>query len=291
MAQRLEGKIAVITGAASGIGLATLELFVEEGAQVLAADVQDDVGATLEQRFAGRVKFAHCDVTQLPQLKAAIDSAAAHFGGLDILFSNAGAGGTRAGVADFDADGWDETQHLLLRSVAAGASYAMPHMLRRGGGAIVNTSSISALQAGYAPISYSVAKAGVLHYTRVAAAQLAPQKIRINAVVPGFIATSIFGNAFGMDAAQAKALAARVAQQSGPANPTGTAGLPRDIAEAVLFLASDAAKFVTGTHITVDGGLTVGPRHSWDSSAPSPIGQLLGLTPEQMQALRSSTKD
>ena len=101
MAKRLESKVALITGAASGIGLATLELFVAEGAQILAADLQDEVGATLEQRFAGRVKFAHCDVTQLPQLKAAIDSAAAHFGGLDILFSNAGAGGTRAGVADF----------------------------------------------------------------------------------------------------------------------------------------------------------------------------------------------
>ena len=291
MAKRLEGKVAVITGAASGIGLATLELFVAEGAQILAADLQDEVGATLEQRFAGRVKFAHCDVTQLPQLKAAIDSAAAHFGGLDILFSNAGAGGTRAGVADFDADGWDETQNLLLRSVAAGASYALPHMLRRGGGSIVNTSSVSALQAGYAPISYSVAKAGVLHYTRVAAAQLAPQKVRINAVVPGFIATSIFGNAFGMNAEDAKALATRVAQQSGPTNPTGSAGLPRDIAEAVLFLASDASKFVTGTYITVDGGLTVGPRHSWDTSAPSPIGQLLGLTSEQMLALRTSVKD
>ena len=283
--------MAVITGAASGIGLATLELFVAEGAQILAADLQDEVGATLEQRFAGRVKFAHCDVTQLPQLKAAIDSAAAHFGGLDILFSNAGAGGTRAGVADFDADGWDETQNLLLRSVAAGASYALPHMLRCGGGSIVNTSSVSALQAGYAPISYSVAKAGVLHYTRVAAAQLAPQKVRINAVVPGFIATSIFGNAFGMNAEDAKALATRVAQQSGPTNPTGSAGLPRDIAEAVLFLASDASKFVTGTYITVDGGLTVGPRHSWDTSAPSPIGQLLGLTSEQMLALRTSVKD
>ena len=291
MAKRLESKVALITGAASGIGLATLELFVAEGAQILAADLQDEVGATLEQRFAGRVKFAHCDVTQLPQLKAAIDSAAAHFGGLDILFSNAGAGGTRAGVADFDADGWDETQNLLLRSVAAGASYALPHMLRRGGGSIVNTSSVSALQAGYAPISYSVAKAGVLHYTRVAAAQLAPQKVRINAVVPGFIATSIFGNAFGMNAEDAKALATRVAQQSGPTNPTGSAGLPRDIAEAVLFLASDASKFVTGTYITVDGGLTVGPRHSWDTSAPSPIGQLLGLTSEQMLALRTSVKD
>ena len=291
MANRLEGKVAVITGAASGIGLATLELFVEEGAQIIAADLQDEVGATLEQRFAGRVKFAHCDVTQLPQLKAAIDSAAAHFGGLDILFSNAGAGGTRAGVADFDADGWDETQNLLLRSVAAGASYALPHMLRRGGGSIVNTSSVSALQAGYAPISYSVAKAGVLHYTRVAAAQLAPQKVRINAVVPGFIATSIFGNAFGMNAEDAKALATRVAQQSGPTNPTGSAGLPRDIAEAVLFLASDASKFVTGTYITVDGGLTVGPRHSWDTLAPSPICQLLGLTSEQMLALRTSVKD
>jgi NAD(P)-dependent dehydrogenase (short-subunit alcohol dehydrogenase family) len=194
-----------------------------------------------------------------------------------------------AGVQAFNPEAWDETQNLLLRSVAAGASYAVPHMVRRGAGAIVNTSSISALQAGYAPLAYSVAKAGVLHYTRVAAAELSALNIRINAVVPGFIATRIFGGLFGMDAQASQDLAERVRDHSSTANPIGRSGDPKDIAEAVLYLASDAARFVTGTHITVDGGITMGPRHSWDPHTTSPMSEALGVTREQIEAMRKSS--
>ena len=236
MAQQLDGKVAVITGAASGIGLATVERFVEAGARVLAADLQLEAGEALAQRFPGVVRFMRCDVTQTVQLRAAIDAAAAHFGGLDILFSNAGAGGTAAGVEQFDEASWDATQALLLRSVAAGAAFAVPHMRARGAGSIINTSSVSALQAGYAPLCYSVAKAGVLHFTRVAAAELAPQRIRINAIVPGFIATSIFGGILNLAPEPARLLASEIAERSGTANPVGRSGLPRDIAEAALFL-------------------------------------------------------
>ena len=290
MAMRLDGKVAVITGAASGIGLATVELFIEEGARVLAADLQAEAGQALEQRFPGLLHFVRCDVTQPAQIKAAIDAAAAQFGGLDILFSTAGAGGSPAGVENWDEAGWDATHALLLRSVAAGASYAVPHMKRRGGGAIINTSSISALQAGYAPLAYSVAKAGVLHYTRLAATELSAHRIRINAIVPGFIATSIFGNGLGLGLAEARQMAQTVAERSGSANPIGRSGLPRDIAEAALFLASDAAGFITGTHLTVDGGITIGPRHSWDPQAPGPMAQALGLSVEQFQAMRAAQR-
>ncbi|WP_088282624.1 SDR family NAD(P)-dependent oxidoreductase [Ideonella sp. A 288] len=287
MTDRLQGKVAVITGAASGIGLATLERFVAEGARVLAADIQDEAGQALQARFPQAVCYRHCDVSQPPQIQAAIDSAVAQFGGLDILFSNAGRVGTTRGVHDWDADAWDATQAVLLRSVVAGASYATPHMVRRGGGSIINTSSISALQAGFAPIAYSVAKAGVLHFTRLAAAELSAHRIRINALVPGFIATSIFGRAFGLDTEQSAAMAQAVAERSGTANPIGRSGLPTDIAEAALFLASDASGFVTGTHLTVDGGLTIGPRHSWDTQTPGPMAAALALSPEQMAALRA----
>ena len=290
MTGRLEGKVAVITGAASGIGLATLELFVAEGAKVIAADVQDGIGQALQDQHPGCVKFAHCEVTQLPQLKAAIDLAATQYGGLDILFNNAGRGGSTAGIETFDAEGWDMTHALLLRAVAAGTSYATPHMRLRGGGAIICTSSISALQAGYAPIAYSVAKAGVLHYARMAATELSQHKIRINAVVPGFIATSIFGQGLGMDAEQALKFAQTVAAKSGGANPVGRSGMPRDIAEAVLYLASDAASFVTGTHLTVDGGLTMGPRHSWDPESPGPMQTALGISREQIAAMRAAAQ-
>ena len=223
-----------------------------------------------------------------PEILQAIDSAAEHFGGLDILFSNAGAGGSLAGVENWDAAAWDATHALLLRSVVAGASYAVPHMKRRGGGAIVNTSSVSALQAGYAPLAYSVAKAGVLHFTRLAATELSAHRIRINAIVPGFIATSIFGGIFNLGLEGSRQMAAQIAERSGSANPIGRSGLPRDIAEAALFLASDAAGFVTGTHLTVDGGITIGPRHAWDPNAPSPMTDALGISQEQLQALRKA---
>ena len=288
MSDRLKGKVAVITGAASGIGLATVELFIEEGARVLAADVQEDAGHALEQRFPGVLRFARCDVTEPPQILHAIDSAAEHFGGLDILFSNAGAAGSLTGVENWDAVAWDATHALLLRSVVAGASYAVPHMKRRGGGAIVNTSSMSALQAGYAPLAYSVAKAGVLHFTRLAATELSAHRIRINAVVPGFIATSIFGGIFNLGLEGSRQMAAQIAERSGSANPIGRSGLPRDIAEAALFLASDAAGFVTGTYLTVDGGITIGPRHAWDPKTPSPMTDAMGISQEQLQALRKA---
>lgn len=282
----LDGKVAVVTGAASGIGLATVELFVEAGARVLAADLQEDEGQALAARFPGAVRFMRCDVTDTAQLRAAIDGAAGHFGGLDILFSNAGAGGSMAGVEHYDEAGWDRTMALLLRAVAAGAAAAVPHLKRRGGGSIVNTSSVSALQAGYAPLAYSVAKAGVLHYTRVAAAELAAHKIRINAIVPGFIATPIFGGLMQLNAEQGRQLAADIAARSGTANPIGRSGRPRDIAEAALFLASEAAGFITGTHLTVDGGLTIGPRHSWDADVAGPLNDVLGLSPQQLREAR-----
>jgi len=288
VSDRLKGKVAVITGAASGIGLATVELFIEEGARVLAADVQEDAGRALEQRFQGVLRFARCDVTEPPQILHAIDSAAEHFGGLDILFSNAGAAGSLTGVENWDAVAWDATHALLLRSVVAGASYAVPHMKRRGGGAIVNTSSMSALQAGYAPLAYSVAKAGVLHFTRLAATELSAHRIRINAVVPGFIATSIFGGIFNLGLEGSRQMAAQIAERSGSANSIGRSGLPRDIAEAALFLASDAAGFVTGTYLTVDGGITIGPRHAWDPKTPSPMTDAMGISQEQLQALRKA---
>jgi NAD(P)-dependent dehydrogenase (short-subunit alcohol dehydrogenase family) len=285
MSNRFDKKIAAITGATSGIGLETLECFVAEGAQVLAIDRDATAGHALEQRFGGKVRFVACDVTNVSELKAAIDSVQGYFGGLDILFNNAGAGGTQQTAQAFDLQGWDDTQALLLRAVAAGTSFAVPHMKRRGGGAIVNTASISGLQAGYAPLCYSVAKAAVIHYTRVAAAQLSADGIRINAIAPGFIATRIFGTTLGLNREQAQDLANQARTNTKVPNPLGRPGEPRDIAEMALFLASDAARFITGTHFTVDGGTTIGPRHSWDISTPPPVAEALGLTPEKMAAL------
>jgi len=282
---RFKGKVVFITGACSGIGLGTARRFIEEGASVLAADIQDEPGAALAAQFGPAWVYCRCDVTQPEQIRGAIDAAVATFGGLDVVFNNAGAGGHRGGIEDLTIEGWDATMALLLRSVAAGTMYAVPHLKARGGGAIVNTSSISALAAGYAPVAYSTAKAAVLHFSKVAAADLAKHRIRVNAVVPGFIATSIFGSGFGLDREAASRMAATLTEKGAGLQPAGRTGQPEDIAEAVLYLASDGAGFVTGTHILVDGGMTIGTRASWDPTAAKPVQDALGLTPEALQAM------
>ena len=282
MAGRLDGKVAVITGGVSGIGLGTVELFVAEGARVVAADIQDEKGAMLEKRFPGKVVYAHCDVTSEAEIEAMLQKAKTEFGGLDILFNNAGISDRMTSIGEITADGWSWIFDILVRGPALGMKHAVPLMLERGGGSIVNTASIAGLQAGFGPIAYSTAKAGVIHMSRVAAAQLSPQKIRVNAICPGLIATSIFGASFGLPREVADQMAARVAENAAGAQPVPKAGLPDDIAQAALYLASDAAAFVSGTHIVVDGGITVGGRHSWDASMISPFATILGdLTPVQ----------
>jgi NAD(P)-dependent dehydrogenase (short-subunit alcohol dehydrogenase family) len=284
MSGRLEGKVALVTGGCSGIGLGTVELFAAEGARVVAADVQDAKGAALEQRFPDKVRYAHCDVTAEADIAATCALAANAFGGLDILFNNAGSAGLTAGIEALTADGWDQTFALLVRGPALGMKHAQPLMLARGGGSIINTASIAGLQAGWGPLAYSAAKAAVIHMSRCAAAELSPQRIRVNAICPGLIATSIFGVALGMPREGADQMAALVAQNAHAAQPIPKPGLPEDIARAALYLASDDSLFVTGTHVVVDGGITIGGRHAWDQSAGSPFAQILGLTESELQA-------
>jgi len=282
MTGRLAGKIALITGGCSGIGLGAVELFVAEGAHVVAADLQDEKGAILERRFSDAVRYIHCDVTVEADIAAACALAKSAFGGLDILFNNAGHGGLLGGLETMTVEGWDATFAVLVRGPAVGMKHARPLMMERGGGSIVNTASIAGLQAGYGPLAYSAAKCAVIHMTRCAAAELSPHKIRVNAICPGLIATSIFGGVLGMDRAGADQLAAMVAQKGAIAQPIPKSGLPEDIAAAALYLASDDSAFVTGTHIVVDGGITIGPRGAWDVNAPSVWTDIFGASLEQM---------
>lgn len=270
MAGRLEGKVALITGGCSGIGLATTELFVAEGASVVVADIQDDKGEALAKRFAGRVVYRRCDVTQEADIAAAVAEAEQAFGGLDILFNNAGEGGVRAGVVDMPVDGWDFTQNLLLRGPMLGMKHAVPLMQKRGGGSIVNTASIAGLEAGWG-LAYGVAKAGVIHLSKLAAAELAVHRIRVNAICPGVIVTPIFGVAVGLERKTADQMAASLVDAAGQMQPIRRAGAPEDIAKAALYFASDDSTFVTGTHLVVDGGIRVGPRNSWDETAVTPL--------------------
>ncbi len=264
---RFSGKSVVITGAASGIGRAATLLFDREGATVCAADL-NLAGAEAVAREGQNIVPVACDVCDVAQIKALMDHAAGTCGGIDVVFNNAGAGGAREAIDEIDADGWDRTMDLLLRSVAMGIRYAVPHMLHRKGAAIVNTSSVAAVGPGYSPTAYAVAKAGVLHLTKCAATDLAKHGIRVNAVQPGFINTNIFTASMEMPAELVDTAKAMIAQMSSHAQPVARGGQPDDIAQAVAFLASEAAGFVTGTSLIVDGGITVGPRHSWDPEAP-----------------------
>lgn len=263
---RFEGKRAVVTGGASGIGRATAERLADEGAEVWIGDIDDVGGRAVAARIGGQ--YRHCDVSDSAQIEALI-VAADDAGGLHCLVNNAGAGGSRERIDAISSDDWDRTHALLLRSVAMGIRYAAPLMAKRGGGAIVNTSSVSALQSGAAPIAYSVAKAGVLHLTRIAAAELAQHNIRVNAVAPGFIVTNIFTAAMDLEGKALEQANRVVAGAAGQAQPVQRAGKPEDIAGSIAYLLSDDAGFVTGTHILVDGGMNIGPRHSWDPSVPS----------------------
>lgn len=264
---RFQGKVAVITGAASGIGRETAKLFAAEGAKVYAADLDLDGVQALADEVPGMVPVA-CDVCDLAQIKALMDRAGGENGGFDVLFNNAAAGGAGGRIDEVDAEGWDWTMNLVLRSVAMGIHHAVPHMQTRKGAAIVNTSSVAAVGPGYSPTAYAVAKAGVLHLTKCAATDLSRFGIRVNAVQPGFINTNIFAASLDMTGDDRLTVNAMIAQMSSHAQPVARGGQPRDIAEAVAFLASDAASFVTGTSLIVDGGITVGPRHSWDPEAP-----------------------
>ena len=290
MTGTLNGKIAVITGGCSGIGLGTVELFMAEGAQVVVADRQDEKGAMLEARFGDALRYVHCDVTQEDHIAKAINTASEAFGGLDILFNNAGAGGAPNGVEDMTTEAWDSVMNLLLRAVVLGMKHAVPLMRARGGGAIVNTASIAGLQAGWGPVAYSTAKAAVIHLTKCAAAELSPQNIRVNAICPGLIATSIFGNAIGLPREVADQMAAQIASVASKFQPVPKGGMPEDIAKACLFLASDASAFITGTHLVVDGGIVMGGRHAWDPSTPSPLLTAMGISPEQAEQMRLAMK-
>lgn len=259
MAGRLANKVALITGAASGIGRATVERFVAEGARVLAADVQDTKGEALAARYPDRVVYRRVDVAEEAAVKGAVEAAVARFGRLDCLFNNAGFGGVSGPLDELDMAAYDRTMAVLLRGVFLGFKYAVPVMKAQGGGVILSTASVAGLQAGFGPYVYSAAKAAVVQLTRVAGHDLAKHKIRVNCICPGAIATAIFPTSLGLEGDAADQAVAALPELFAELQPLPRGGEPTDIAEAAVYLASDMAGFVTGHALVVDGGLTTGP--------------------------------
>jgi len=257
MSDLLKGKVAVITGGASGIGLASVERFVAQGARVVFGDIQDDKGFAVAKQLGDAAIYQHTDVTDEAAIAELVASAVKHFGRLDVLFNNAGNQGDVSPLIDLSAEGFDKSLALLLRSVALGHKYASRQFReQRSGGSIISTTSVAGFQGGWAGVSYTAAKHAVIGVIRQAVAELAPAGIRSNAIAPGTIATPIMARAFGVPASEAEQFSEFLAERLGPKLPIGRVGYPEDVADVAVFLASDLARYVTGVVVPVDGGAT-----------------------------------
>ena len=257
MPGRLEGRTALITGGASGIGAATARLFVAEGANVVIADLQADRGDALADSLGPRAAFQPVDVRHEDQIARAMDFAVAHFGGLDVVFANAGIVGTYGPIDELPIDEWDFTLAVDLRGVVLCMKHAARIMKPRGSGAILSTSSIAGVHGGLGPHAYAAAKAALIGLTRNVAAELAAHGIRVNCIAPGNMATEMVSDVIFKDPNRVGDVDRALAVGS---PLPGRSGSPDDIAEAALFLASDAGGYVVGHTLVVDAGLTSGQR-------------------------------
>lgn len=259
MSKRLENKIAVITGGTSGIGAATAEVFVAEGAKVIIAGRSEQKGAELAKRLGPNVVYQRTDVLVEADIKAVIDLAVARFGRLDCLFNNAG-GPDRGKLETVTPEDFNYSMNLLLGAVVFGMKHAAPVMKAQGAGCIINNSSVAAIRMGQGGYLYTAAKAAVTHITRAAGVQLGPYGIRVNCISPGAIATPIFwgGSQVSntLSAEQNSRKMEKLKLSLAKATPLPRAGLDKDIAYAALFLASDESSFVNCHDLVVDGGRT-----------------------------------
>ncbi|GJM97138.1 hypothetical protein PR202_ga14042 [Eleusine coracana subsp. coracana] len=247
---RLDGKVAIVTGGASGIGAAAARLFASSGATVVIADVQDELGSAVAASAAG-CRYVHCDVTDEAQVEAAVAGVVAEHGRLDVMVSNAGVLLPTGSVMDMDLAQLDRVMAVNFRGAAACVKHAARAMVGRGaGGAIVCTASVASLQGGFGPASYTASKHALLGLVRTAAGELGPRGVRVNCVSPSGVATPMSCNLMGVGPNELEALTV-------PHNVLrGKVLRAEDVAEAALFLASDQAAFISGHNLVVDGATT-----------------------------------
>ena len=248
MAGRLDGKVAVVTGGCSGIGLATVRRFVEEGANVVIGDVDDERGKELTDELG--ILYVHTDVTSKPDVDALFAAAKDTFGSVDIAFNNAGISPPEDdSILDTDLDAWRRVQEVNLTSVYLCCKAALPYMLEQGKGSIINTASfVAVMGAATSQISYSASKGGVLSMTRELGVQFAREGVRVNALCPGPVNTPLLQELFAKDEERAARRLVHV--------PMGRFGEPEEMANSVLFLASDESSFITASTFLVDGGIS-----------------------------------
>jgi NAD(P)-dependent dehydrogenase (short-subunit alcohol dehydrogenase family) len=252
MAGRIQGKVAVVTGGCSGIGLATVQRFVEEGAKVVIGDIDERRGHELVGQLGGAevATFVQVDVTDKDQVDALFRSAKDTYGSVDIAFNNAGISPPEDdSILDTDLDAWRRVQEVNLTSVYLCCKAALPHMLEQGSGSIINTASfVAVMGAATSQISYSASKGGVLSMSRELGVQFARQGVRVNALCPGPVNTPLLQDLFATDPERAARRLVHV--------PMGRFAEPLEMANAVLFLASDESSFITANTFLVDGGIS-----------------------------------
>lgn len=250
---RVQDKVAVITGAGSGIGRATARLFAEQGARLALADVnREGLEETVSLLGLDETRCIHrvVDVSREQQVKALVDGAAEHFGGLDVVCNNAGVTGTLCGPEEQDGEEWLHVLQVNLLGPVYATKHAVPHMRERGAGAIVNTASVAGIRSGAGPNSYSASKAALINFTRTSACDLGGLNIRVNAVCPGLTETGMTRPVFEYARSRGKE------EKLGSRCELRRYGRPGEIAAAILFLASGDASYVTGQILPVDGGNT-----------------------------------
>jgi|SRR5437763_6158183 len=252
MTQRLAGRVAIVTGGASGIGAGTVRRFVEEGARVVIGDLDLDGGKRLADEMGEAARFLVTDVSVEDDVAALVDLAVAEYGALDIMFNNAGILGAVGPIAATPAAAWDRTIEVLLRSVFLGMKHAARVMVPRQSGVILSTASTAGITGGLGPHAYSACKHAVVGLTKSVAAELAPNGIRVNAIAPGTVVTAMTSIAYTGEPANLDETGERIKA----ASSLGIAGQPADIANAALYLASDESRYVTGHCLVVDAGQT-----------------------------------
>jgi NAD(P)-dependent dehydrogenase (short-subunit alcohol dehydrogenase family) len=267
MSGRLEGKVAVITGATSGIGRATAKRFHEEGARLVVSGRDRAKGEALVAELGANAVFHAADVTSEEAVAGVVAAAVARFGRIDVLFNNAGGDTASGQIEEIEASAYRYDMDLCVGSVLFGMKHAIPHMRRQLSGSIINNASIAGHRHGYGPHVYNAAKAAVAHLTRSVAMEVAEHNIRVNAISPGVIVTPIFLAPRHRDPAKLERKLAVVEQHFAGSQALPFAGLPIEIANAALFLASDESRFVTAHDLVVDGGKIAGPtvadRRAW----------------------------
>ena len=266
--QRLQGKVAVITGAASGIGAATARRFKEEGCALILGDIQSDLGHDLASALGDRVFFEHCNVTLEADVKKLVDRALSAFGQLDIMFNNAGIVGAKGPIDQTPADEWRITTDILINGVFYGVKHAAAIMKQQRSGSIINMSSVAGVMGGLAPHAYTTAKHAVIGLTTSASAELCQHNVRVNAIAPFSMATPMVADAHLQDHHATDEVAKTLAANS---PLPGRAGTALDVANAALWLGSDESGYTSGLTLTTDAGVTTGSivrRPNYDDYVP-----------------------